>query len=340
MLMGISSMSRKVSSYDVARIAGVSQTTVSLVLNGREAARIPESTRSRVREAAASLGYVVHSGARALATGRTNRIGIVPLEGPGNLGSYHYRLLEGVIASAREAEQHVLILSGTGPDPERLYSEVRGGAVDGVILVGRSDGDSLTQRLCTQGFPTVCVSNNPGIPGVPVVDIDHVMSGTLVANHFIERGHKRALFASWRANTNWCRKALSGFSRTFAKLGTDVVEIYGDGIEFDAYFRRISREIQRPLGATALYLLDGWTIDSLLSHLQAEDILVPQDVALVTGPDDPVCQARGLSAISEPVFEIGCAAANQLIAQFRGEDLEPSPLLQPSLQIRRSSALT
>jgi LacI family transcriptional regulator len=340
MLIRISAMPRKVSSYDVARAAGVSQTTVSLVLNGRESARIPDITRQRVRDVADQLGYVVHSGARALATGRANRIGMVPLEGVGSPTSYHYRLVEGVLSRASEAGQHLLVLSGAGMDPERLYQEILGGTVDGVLLVGRSDGDPLTQRLAARQFPTVCVAYEPSVPGLSSIDVDHYVSGTLVANHLRELGHKRAVFASHRWDNSWTRKALSGFSRAFARAGTDVVEVYEDRQEGHEYFERIIRETQRPLGATAIYTMDGWSLPKFVETFQAHGIVLGRDIALISGPEDGYCELTGISAIEEPLYDLGQAAADHLLKVIDGESPSTLPSLRTRLNVRQSSLLS
>src|SRR5579871_692338 len=111
----------RVRMIDVARAAGVSRTTASFVLNGRDAS-IPDETQERVRCAAQRLGYRPHDGARSLATGRTNRIGIL-LNEPDNFSAadpYFVNTLKGVTLGALQHDFNLLLYSAHYPDYRAL----------------------------------------------------------------------------------------------------------------------------------------------------------------------------------------------------------------------------
>src|SRR2546429_443371 len=102
---------------DVAAAAGVSRTTASFVLNKKDAA-IPAETQQRVLQAAEQLGYRPHAGARALATGRTNRIGLVLAEAayfrPGD--DYFAGIMAGILDGAVRNGHDLLLHSARYPD--------------------------------------------------------------------------------------------------------------------------------------------------------------------------------------------------------------------------------
>src|SRR5579859_1532913 len=160
-----SSQVKRVRIRDVAAEAGVSATTTSFVLNGRDAA-IPEVTRQRVLDTARRLGYRPNASARALATGRTHRIGVA-LNHPYSLTgrpTYHTEVIGGIMSALPHLDYNLLVHSANYQDWHTLHDDILGGAADGVLLVGREAPDPLTFALLEAGFPTVCVNYNVDHP--------------------------------------------------------------------------------------------------------------------------------------------------------------------------------
>jgi DNA-binding LacI/PurR family transcriptional regulator len=189
--------SRRVTTRDVAKRAGVSSATVSFVLNDRRDITIPEETRERVRQAAHELGYRPNLHARSLRRGATRAVGFVlnDITNPGlaqtvrtvsqelTMLGYGVMLLDSNDDAAREYE-HILTLVD--------YQ------VAALVVTGEQELDTpATQeliRLATAGFPVVSLS--VPIPGSPVPSIaaDQERIGYLATHHLIERGHQRIGF--------------------------------------------------------------------------------------------------------------------------------------------------
>ncbi|GGS81230.1 LacI family transcriptional regulator [Planobispora rosea] len=177
---------RPPTSLDVARLAGVSQATVSYVLNDRPGARVSDETRARVREAADRLGYVPHAGARTLRTGRSGLV-LISMEdipyGPLAVGTleeldrelsrrgytlvqYGARRLKGVPAARAWAElRPVAVLAGAGKLNRQAVEVLRSAGVKAVVALG----------------------SRPS-PVVPSVVLDHEGIGVMAAEHLIDRG--------------------------------------------------------------------------------------------------------------------------------------------------------
>src|SRR5580700_5199363 len=121
---------RRINSHDVARHAGVSQSAVSLVLSGRQNTRISDETRRRIVDSARQLNYSPNSAARALVTGKTQRISIVPNHPNsfGNRGMYYGTVLAGVMTGALECSYNLLMHSAQHPDWQSLRREILNGA--------------------------------------------------------------------------------------------------------------------------------------------------------------------------------------------------------------------
>ncbi|GAA3444104.1 LacI family DNA-binding transcriptional regulator [Planomonospora venezuelensis] len=176
-------------SLDVARLAGVSQATVSYVLTDRPGTRISDETRARVREAADRLGYVPHAGARTLRTGRSGLV-LMSMEdlpyGPLAVGAlegldrelsrrgytlvqYGARRLRGVPAARAWAElRPVAVVAGAGKLSRQAVDVLRSAGVRAVVAIG----------------------NRPSAV-VPSVVLDHAGVGALAAGHLIDRGCRR-----------------------------------------------------------------------------------------------------------------------------------------------------
>ena len=121
---------RRATSVDIARQAGVSQTTVSFVLNGRQDVTIPQETRDRVLRVARELNYVPHAYARGLVSGRTRAIGV----SAGRSTDPHYTgLLDDLHRQARDRGYHLVVISGHTDTAPKLLAE---GHLDGVLVIG------------------------------------------------------------------------------------------------------------------------------------------------------------------------------------------------------------
>ena len=150
---------RRVRMIDVADAAGVSRTTASFVLNGRDYS-IPEETRQKVLNAATRMGYTPNPNAVALATGRTGRIGIV-LNDPDSFDAtdpYFGNVLVGVTRGALKNNYNLLFHSTRHSDWKALQKDILSPSSDGILLIARHSNDPLTLALLEAKFPTACIS--------------------------------------------------------------------------------------------------------------------------------------------------------------------------------------
>src|SRR5579862_8320177 len=222
-------LAKRVRMIDVARAAGVSRTTASFVLNGREAS-IPEETRERVRLAAEEMGYRPHSTALALATGRTHRIGII-LNEPASFNRedrYFTNILRGVTAGALRYNYNLLLHSAQYADWRALRDDLLSGASDGSLLVGRYMNDELTPALLAIGHPCVCISYHIDHPRCCAVDCDNEQGAHLATRHLLEQGHRRIAFLYPGDEMSWGRERRGGAMRAVSEAGlpADCLQIY------------------------------------------------------------------------------------------------------------------
>ena len=339
--------SSRVRLSDVAKAAGVSPTTASFVLNDRGAS-IPPETQQRVLEAARRLHYRPHIAARALATGRTRRIGLV-LNQPESFSTndtYFAEVLAGIIRRATEHDRNVLMLSAHYPSWQSLFADITGGAVDGVLQISRFIADELTPALIDADFPLVCVSFRTDDERCISVDCDNEQGGYLAARHLASLGHRHiAVFYPGEA-LSWGRERLAGIRRAVAEAG-----IPDSHIQVLAWDERSLPEptwvrdavewfrTRRPV-PTAVICCDEIRARMVAETLPAAGFSVPDDVSIL-GFNSTETSERcipPLTAVRQPLPEIGRAAVDTLLARIRGQALDSPVVRFPMwLDIRQST---
>jgi LacI family transcriptional regulator len=341
---------QRVRMIDVANEAGVSRTTASFVLNDKDAA-IPLETRTRVLQAAERLGYRPHAGARALATGRTNRIGLVLIDSicfrPGD--NYFAGIMAGIMDGAVQNGHDLLLHSARYPDLKSLHLDVMNGSTDGALLVGRSTTDELTQSLLDSGFPVVCISYRVDRDDCWSVDCDNFQGGALAMQHLLSLGHTRVAFF-YPHETSWGDARFAGARSALAEAGlpedylvplqwneeTPIEQRY-EWIKFAAQFLR--EEKPRP---TAMICSDEARVRAVVEILPQYGIRVPRDLAVVSfNSTEMSARTRpSLTSVWQPLREIGASAVDRLNQLIAGQPPEPRDLLFPMRLDVRSSTIT
>jgi LacI family transcriptional regulator, repressor for deo operon, udp, cdd, tsx, nupC, and nupG len=186
---------------EVARQAGVSKTTASVVLNGRsDQVRISEATRERVMAVADRLGYVPDHAARSLRRRQTGIITILLWR----LGSpFFSEIATGVAQVAADRDYEVSVIDAHDLDAElRALHHLRQGSADGVIVavnrrrvIGPASDGLL--RLMERGLPVVVLLDYSPDPSIPSIRVDDFGGGHLVTRHLLDLGHRRIAHFTW-----------------------------------------------------------------------------------------------------------------------------------------------
>jgi DNA-binding LacI/PurR family transcriptional regulator len=272
----------KVTQREIARIAGVSQTTVSMVLNDRDGSniRIPDATRERVRRAIEQSTYVADPAARRLA-GLDNKIlGVFTYESaltPESMDFYG-PLLNGIERAAESLGCDLLFFTSSPVEEGRrrlFHRNTRLRLADGCVLLGQQmDGEDL-ERLVAEDFPFVAVGRRDETEApVPYVGIDYGALTETLLGRAAELGHERVLYLHRNRNSPTARDRLAAIERAGHSPAVTLA-VVGDDL---AGLPRLIGET----GATALF---------------AEDAFLVEDAALVLG--DAGADAVSLAALAE-----------------------------------------
>jgi len=325
---------------DVARRAGVSQTTVSLVLNGTaDQVGLATATQARVRLAAEELGYVPNRAARNL---RRRRSGNITFISP-DVGNPYFA--EVIVAVQEVAQRHGYLMDiiAANDEAEKLQAIARlgGGISDGIITSAPTQAvwDGL-QGLSARGVACVTLQDQGGDPAIPAVCIDLELGGHTATRHLIGLGHRRIAYVSGRQSFPLrARERVHGYRRALREAGLpeDRVEhsnSMAGGAE--AVEALLSRPGPRP---DALFVFNDLMAVGVLHALRRHKLRVPDDMAVV-GFDGIALgdfTTPTLTTVRHPRAELGRAAASSLIRLMQRDATDVPSTLLPGLLVVRES---
>lgn len=333
---------RRPTSADVARLAGVSRTTVSFVLNEREDARISSETRQRVLDAAEQLGYHVHAPARQLAEGASRTVGLVLRQSPEHVAADALlpETLRGLVSAARSDRYRVLV-EPLPPGGGTYADLVRSHQTDGLVISGpRSDDDELRQ-LADDGFPIVLQGALDGVD-LPSVDVDNRAAAARAVGHLTALGHRRiACITNAPLAYTAAADRLQGYRDAVTAAGLAVdEELIAEG-DFDSTSgERAMRpllELEEP--PTAVFAASDVVAFGVLSTLREAGLRVPADISLV-GFDDIALAAYAdppMTTIHTPAFELGETAGRIVLDLVGGRTVRTRTVLPTELVVRQST---
>ncbi len=303
---------------DVAAAAGVSVAAVSRHLSGK--LRLPEATARRIDRAVERLGYQAHLQARRLSTGRSETLGLVV---PDIANPFFALLADAVQAEAELAGFELLILATRNrPDRElAALARMRANRVDGVLFVtNHADDGALARALATVG-PAVLLDEDVAGAALPRVFADNRVGGRLAAEHLLAHGHRRLAILGGPPGLLSTAERHGGFRDAARSGGAEVVaEAFG---EYDASAGRIAahRMLSARHPPDAVFATSGETALGLLDAARMLGVRVPERLSVVafddTGPLHLL--APPLTAIRQPVEELGRRGVQALLASLRGQ---------------------
>lgn len=205
-----------VTSHDVARLAGVSQPTVSRAL--RDSPKVSEITKQRVRQAASALGYVPSETGRALSSGRTRRIGLLLTD----LENQFYPHVIAPIHHELESLGYQLVLQTESSDSGRVAERLLANALDGVLLATTSVDSVLPVRLRDRGVPFVYFNRTSEAVEADSATVEPGTGLRQVAERVIELGHRRVGAIFGPRNTSTAEQRETALREALAAAGVTI----------------------------------------------------------------------------------------------------------------------
>ncbi|MET8765235.1 LacI family DNA-binding transcriptional regulator [Lentzea sp. NPDC004782] len=322
---------------EVARHAGVSNATVSNVLN--RPGVVAPATRQRVLAAIEELGFVRNESARQLRAGSSRVIAYVVLDAA---NPFFTDVARGVEDAAREAGLALFLCNSASDDGrEREYLELlHEQRVEG-ILITPVDAERLTDR----GTPVVLVDRESNGTYCSVA-VDDVLGGELAVTHLIENGHRRIAMIGGPLSIQQVRDRREGAVRALANAGLPadaLTFLETRGLQVAEGRGAGERLVGLPASRrpTAAFCANDLLALGLLQSMTQQGLKVPGDLAVV-GYDDiefAAAAAVPLTSVRQPREQLGRTAATLLLAENEPDHEHRHVKFQPELVVRASSAV-
>jgi LacI family transcriptional regulator len=328
----------KLTLEDIGRMAGVSRSTVSRVVNNQS---VSDDVRERVEEVIRRTGFSPNVAARSLASHRTGILGVVIPAQVHTLfeDPYFGQLIRGMSRAANRAGRTLsLFLFETDEEEAQVYSRLAStGLVDGVILTASRAGDPLLASLAEGDLPFVMIGRPDRAGGISYVNCDNVGGARDAAVHLCQLGYRRIGYIGAPIDTTAGADRLTGFLEGLAVCGNRIDSLLradGDFTRQGGY--RAMRQLipDRP---DAVFVASDTMALGALRALREEGLDVPGDVAVVGF--DGLAPSEGtvppLTTVRQPVIESGERAVTMLLDRLEGR--EPAiEILDTELVVRES----
>jgi LacI family transcriptional regulator, galactose operon repressor len=335
---------KRVTSQDVADLAGVSRTTVSLVLNEVEGISISSETRQKVRDAANKLGYIPNATAQALATRRAKAIGLVMTRSPHHIASDTFlpQILGGLLDIIKQHKFRLLIESVDEEHQDQVYLELaRAKRIDGMILLTPRIDDAALRRLDEIDTFTVVMGKLVD-SNLCSVDVDNQLAARKATQYLIDIGHTRiACIANAPASFSSAYERVLGYKDALLAAGIipeDDMIRYAD-FDPQSGFDSMQSLLASGKEMTAVFVASDNVAMGAKSALREAGLRIPDDISIMGFDDIPWAQYSDppLTTIRLPAQKLASEACLLLLDLMKGSEPEVQNLVfDTELVVRKS----
>ena len=328
---------------DIARLAGVSRSTVSRVINGQPSVRLV--VRERVQAVIAAHGYTPQAAARQLVTQRTRTIGLILPDMADNLfGNPIFALMGQGVSQVAALEGYVSMqFMGQRDLEEEIFSSLlRSRHFDGVILISGEYGDPCPAFLKHANIPYVRIGRDPHHDDdLKYVDINNVEAVCTAVNHLIKLGHRRIAMIKGLARDASSAERYEGYKQALFEAGIPLNEKFVSEGDWSAVcgYKATQRFLRLDEPPTALFSSNDIMAAGVVRAAHESGVKVPDDLAIV-GFDDldqTTMIFPELTTIRQPCVEMGASAAKMLIDQLENGNLDVEHVILPTTLVIRES---
>jgi LacI family transcriptional regulator len=327
---------------DIARLSGVSRSTVSRVVN--EQPNVRDNVRERVLKVIKQTGYQPNAAARALASQRSWTLGLILPHSVSFLFSdpYYAQLTRGIAQACNQYDYTLaLFLVGTKEDEEKIYPRVsRKGLLDGVIVQSGHHGDQwIIGRFVDANMPLVIVGRPFRSDNVSYVDVDNVNASYNAVSHLIRLGRKRIGTIAGPASSTVGIDRKQGYLKALIDHSHEVNESLiteGDFTETGGYYAMQQILPARP---DAVFVASDMMAIGAMRAAREAGLRIPDDIAFVGFDDLPVATFSDihLTTVRQPVVKFGAKAVEVLIDLIENGIEPPRHILMETELVIRDS---
>ncbi len=332
---------KKVTSLEVAKLAGVSQSAVSRVFT--PGASSSKKTNELVRNAAKELGYRPNILARSLITGRSRIIGLVVAY----LDNYFYpEALELLSSALQKKGYHVLVFMAakTAGNIDDIVDEILDYQVDGIIAASVAMSSELATRCGAAGVPIVLFNRTQDDKRLSAVTSDNILGGRKVAEFLIATGHSKIGYISGWEGASTQRDREKGFKDELIRNQLSIFSREVGNFNSDEARQAARRMFTGEEIPDAVFVANDDMAFAVMDVIRFElDLKIPEDVSVVGYDDVPVASwpAYNLTTVRQPANRMVAEAVSIIMDSIENKTNEPRRIeIDGPLIIRGSTKIT
>ena len=336
---------KRLTLVEVGKLAGVSRSTVSRVIN--KDPNVSPKARARVEQVIEETGYQPNNAARTLASQQSKTLGLIM---PSILQSaftdpYYPRLIQGISHSCNQNDYTVsLFLFQTKEEEKRISKRIiSNGLVDGLIITADTVDNPFTDQIQDANLPYVQIGRpyNKSSDTINYIDVDNEAGANIATTHLIQQGFQRiAQIATMHNSAGVDRDA--GYRRALSERGFPVREELIEVAEFseESGYQAMKKLIQ--VNPDAVFVQSDAMAIGALRAIRDEGLTVPNDIAVVSFDDLPLAAKADppLTTVRQPIFRTGVLAVETLIDIIQTTSTTARHIVLPVELVIRSSCGT
>jgi len=333
--------SKKVTSLEVAKLAGVSQSAVSRVFT--PGASSSKKTNALVRKAATELGYRPNILARSLITGKSRIIGLVVA----HLDNYFYpEALELLSSALQKKGYHVLVFMAakTAGNIDDIVDEILDYQVDGIIAASVAMSSDLASRCGAAGVPVVLFNRTQDDKRLSAVTSDNILGGKKVAELLIATGHRKIGYISGWEGASTQRDREKGFEDELIRNQLSIFSREIGNFHSDEARQAARRMFTAEEIPDAVFVANDDMAFAVMDVIRFElGLKIPEDVSVVGYDDVPVASwpAYNLTTVRQPANRMVAETVSILMDYIENKSNEPRRIeIDGPLIIRGSTKIT
>lgn len=330
-------MDNDVSMQDIARIAGVSLSTVSRAL--ADSSRVKLETRTRIQKLAEEMGYLPNAIARGLATKRTRSLGVVVMD---IVDSFIAELVRTIDKTALDRGYSVN-LSNCGADPHRELAAIkilRQQRVDGIIVPDPHVANTSLPHLERIGVPVILINH---VNYHYSVGTDNVAAARQAVKHLLDLGHERIAYIGTNRNRDENFERWTGYQKALEEHGIspdpDLIH-EDDGDWSKTGWQGISRLLNLSQPPSAVFCFNDLTAIGVIGAIYAAGLRVPNHLSVVGFDDIKLAPylAPPLTTVAQQTEQIAQLAVEMILDLLDEKELPTNTMLPGKLIVRGSTA--
>lgn len=324
----------------VAAAAGVGRGTVSRVVNGSP--QVSAETIAAVTAAIEQLGYIPNRAARSLVSNRTMAIALVVPENAERFldDPYLAAVVRGIYARVEASDYVLTLLIASNDLTGKTMRYLRGGNVDGAIIVSQHERDNYLLKL--RELMPIVFNGKPSEVGTPpycYVDVDNVAASRSATDYLVAAGRRRVAHISGPTDMDAARDRITGWQLALADAGLPADMVHAGDYTVAGGARAMRELLVRHPDLDAVFVASDLMASGATSVLLDSGRTIPGDVAVV-GFDNSSAALSGrvaLTTVNQPALDSGRTAADNLLRMLAGESPEPATILPTTLVVRESA---